>query len=161
MHIEFIYLLLLIIVANGAPIIQRWVMESRKSYPIDFGCRFLDGRAWFGSSKTWPGLAAALLFTTLFSKLLGLGFLFGLQIAALAMAGDLLSSFIKRRLNLPESSQAIVLDQLPESLLPALGAYQRLQLNTLELTLVVVIFIPIELLLSRVLYSWGIRKRPY
>lgn len=161
MHIEIIYLLILIIAANGAPIIQRWVMKSRKNYPIDFGSQFFDGRPCFGNSKTWPGLAASLMFTSLFSELLGLGVLFGLQIAALAMAGDLCSSFIKRRLNRPVSSQAVILDQLPESLLPALGAYERLELNALELTLVVVIFILIELLLSRVLYSWGIRKRPY
>jgi len=161
MHIEFIYLLLLIIVANGAPIIQRWVIQSRKKYPIDLGWRLFDGRPCFGNSKTWPGLAAALLFTSLLSELLGLGVLFGLQVAALAMAGDLFSSFIKRRLNLRESSQAIVLDQLPESLLPALGTYQRLGLNALELTLIVVSFILFELLLSKVLYSWGIRKHPY
>lgn len=161
MRVEFIYLLILIIVANGAPIIERWGLNRRKNYPIDFGWRFFDGLPCFGNSKTWPGLAAACVFTSLFSELLGLGILFGLLIATLAMAGDLCSSFIKRRLNLPESRQAIMLDQLPESLLPALGAYEILQLNALELMLVVVIFIPFELLLSRVLYSWGIRKRPY
>ena len=161
MRIEIIYLLLLIVVANGAPIIQRWGFKSRKNYPIDFGWRFFDGLPCFGNSKTWPGLAAALVFTSMFSELLGLGILFGLQIAALAMAGDLCSSFIKRRLNRPVSSQALVLDQLPESLLPALGAYQQLQLNVFELMLVVVIFIPFELILSRVLYMWGIRRHPY
>ena len=42
----------------------------------------------------------------------GLGI--GLLVAATAMAGDLLSSFLKRRLALAPSSQAIGLDQIPE-----------------------------------------------
>ena len=161
MRVEIIILLLLIIVANGAPIIQRWGFNSRNSYPIDFGRLFADGRPWFGASKTWPGLAAALVFTSLCSELFGLGVVFGLQIAALAMIGDLCSSFIKRRLNRPISSRAIILDQLPESLLPALGALERMQLSALELTLVVAAFVLFELVLSRILFIWGIRQRPY
>jgi CDP-2,3-bis-(O-geranylgeranyl)-sn-glycerol synthase len=161
MRIELIFLLVMIIVANGAPILQRWGSKSRNNYPIDFGWRFFDGHPLFGSSKTWPGLAVAFVFTSLFSELFGFGILFGLQIAALAMAGDLCSSFIKRRLNLRVSSRAIILDQLPESLLPTLGAYERLGLNVLELLLILVLFILFELLLSRVFYIWGIRKHPY
>ena len=40
---------------------------------------------------------------------------FGLAFSALSMAGDLLSSFIKRRRGLPSGARSTALDQLPEA----------------------------------------------
>lgn len=47
-----------------------------------------------------------------------LNLLCGILVGAYAMLGDLLSSFLKRRIRLPSSSRAPVLNQLPEALLP-------------------------------------------
>jgi hypothetical protein len=55
------------------------------------------------------------------AALLGLGWKIGALIGIVAMASDLLASFVKRRLGLPPSSQAIGLDQIPESLIPLLA----------------------------------------
>jgi len=154
-------LLLLLIIANGGPILARRLLRRRLAWPVDGGHRFRDGRPLLGEAKTWRGILAALLLSALCAPLLGLSVTWGLLIGASSMAGDLLSSFIKRRLNYPPSSMALGLDQIPESLLPALLAAGELQLGVLDIVLVVVLFFLIELALSRLLFRMGIRKQPY
>lgn len=118
-------LLALLAVANGAPLVGRALLRDRFAWPLDAGVRFLDGRPLFGASKTIRGVLLALIFTPLASSLLGLGPMAGVQIAAGAMLGDLVSSFTKRRLGRPPSSQAPGLDQIPESLVPLLTVHGR------------------------------------
>ena len=77
------------------------------------------------------------------------------------MAGDLLSSFVKRRLNFTPSSQALGLDQLPESLLPLLVCRNALSLTAVDIVLGVGIFFVGELVLSRILYRAHLRDEPY
>lgn len=77
------------------------------------------------------------------------------------MAGDVCSSFVKRRLGLPSSSRALGLDQIPESLFPLLACRQQLSLSVLDIAAIVEAFLIGELWLSRVLYGWHIRDRPY
>jgi CDP-2,3-bis-(O-geranylgeranyl)-sn-glycerol synthase len=77
------------------------------------------------------------------------------------MAGDLFSSFLKRRMNLPVGSRAIGLDQLPESLFPLLACRSALPLTALDIVAAVVIFFVGELLLSRLLYHLHLRDHPY
>ena len=154
-------LLLLLIIANGGPILARKLLRRRFAWPVDGGRRFRDGRPLLGEAKTWRGILAALLLSALCAPLLGLSVAWGLLIGAAAMAGDLLSSFIKRRLAYPSSSMALGLDQIPESLLPALLAAGELQLTIGDILLVVVLFLLVELALSRLLFRMGIRKQPY
>jgi hypothetical protein len=85
----------------------------------------------------------------------------GALIAATAMIGDLLSSFLKRRMGLEPSSQCIGLDQIPESLLPLIAASFFLNLSIVEITVGTVIFFIGELALSRLLFRLHIRDRPY
>ena len=77
------------------------------------------------------------------------------------MAGDLVSSFIKRRLGRPPSTRAIGLDQIPESLLPLLACKLPLLLSWMDIFAGVVLFLVGELLLSRLLYRAHIRDQPY
>ncbi len=154
-------LLLLLIIANGGPILARKLLRRHFAWPVDGGRRFRDGRPLLGEAKTWRGILAALLLSALCAPLLGLSVAWGLLIGAAAMAGDLLSSFIKRRLGYPSSSMALGLDQIPESLLPALLAAGELQLTIGDILLVVVLFLLVELALSRLLFRMGIRKQPY
>jgi hypothetical protein len=56
------------------------------------------------------------------------------------MAGDLFSSFLKRRLNLPPSSPALGLDQVPESLFPLLACRYSLPLTPIDIVFGVGIF---------------------
>jgi CDP-2,3-bis-(O-geranylgeranyl)-sn-glycerol synthase len=78
-----------------------------------------------------------------------------------AMVGDCLASFVKRRLGLAASSMALGLDQIPESLLPAISIRAYVQLSPIDIFMVVLIFFVGELVLSRVFFRLGLRERPY
>lgn len=103
----------------------------------------------------------AFLITCPVALLLGYDLETGFLIATGAMSGDLLSSFIKRRLNMRPSSMAPLLDQIPESLIPALLVMHTFQLTAHSLINLVVIFFVLEYLLSLLFYELGIRKKPY
>jgi CDP-2,3-bis-(O-geranylgeranyl)-sn-glycerol synthase len=77
------------------------------------------------------------------------------------MTGDLLSSFIKRRLGLAASSQALGLDHLPEALLPLLAATAWFELSGGTIAGLAVAFVVLALALSPVFYWLGVRNRPY
>lgn len=139
----------------------RVLFGERWSRPVDSGRRFIDGRPWFGASKTLRGIVAALPVTGLAAMALGYPLATGLVIAASAMAGDLISSFIKRRLGMAPSSMAPGLDQVPESLLPALLVGGQFGLTWQTTIGVVAAFIVLELVLSRILFVLKIRKRPF
>lgn len=154
-------ILLLLLAANGAPILARWLLGSRLARPLDGGRRAADGRPWFGTHKTWRGLLAAGLIGAGLGWLLGLGPGAGLLVASLAMAGDLLASFLKRRLGLAEGEPAPLLDQLPEALMPLLGWQALFGLDWLAVLRLCLLFIGLDYLLSRLLYRLRLRQRPY
>ena len=64
--------------------------------------------------------------------LMGLPWHMGALAAASAMAGDCLSSFIKRRFGLEPSSMTLGLDQVPELLFPAVACSAYLPLGPLD-----------------------------
>ncbi|HWM48361.1 MAG TPA: CDP-archaeol synthase [Xanthobacteraceae bacterium] len=162
MHPDLIVtLLILLTAANGSPVIAKRVLGERFAWPIDGGLALRDGRPLFGTSKTWRGLAAAVLATTVVAPLVGLTWQAGFAIGAAAMAGDLLSSFLKRRLGLKSSSQALGLDQVPESLLPQLVVARTLGLTIPDMLGVTLLFFAGELIVSRVLFALHVRDRPY
>lgn len=161
MSTELLLLLLLIIIANGAPILIRWLLSDRFGLAVDFGQKLPDKKRLFGSSKTWRGIFTALFTTTFAAWLFGYSPQTGLLVAVYAILGDLFSSFIKRRLSMKPSSMAPVLDQVPESLFPALMMRQTFNLDITSVMVLVLTFIIVELLLSHILYRWGLRKRPY
>ena len=160
-YLRDLLLLLLLITANGMPILARKWLGARWARAIDGGRCARDGRPWLGASKTWRGLLAALAVTPLLTLLLGLGAGLGLLVALGAMAGDLGSSFLKRRLGIAPSGRVLLLDQVPEALLPLLLVAPRLQLTLQDILVLVLAFFLLELLLSRLLYALHIRRRPY
>ena len=161
MTVELLQLLLLIIIANGAPILIRVLLDEGFNLAVDFGQKLPDNRPIFGPSKTWRGVFAALAATSATAWLLGYPVETGLLVAAYAVLGDLFSSFIKRRLSMQSSSMAPLLDQVPESLLPAYMLMEAFNLDISAVILLVLTFVILELQLSHILYKWGIRKRPY
>lgn len=154
-------ILLLIIVANGAPVLGDFLFKQRGAWPVDGGLLLPDGHRLLGPSKTWRGVLLAVTVTALTAWPLGFSPMMGLTIGAWAMLGDALSSFSKRRLGLAASSMALGLDQIPEALLPVLAVRTESGLDWLSVLKLVVGFFMAELLLSRILYYWHIRSRPY
>ena len=109
-------LLILLLLANGTPVVAKKILGDRVGYPLDGGVEFVDGRPLFGRSKTIRGVVLAVLVTTAGAPMIGLEWGIGVLVGTFAMASDLASSFLKRRLGLPPSSGASGLDQLPEAL---------------------------------------------
>ena len=154
-------LLLLLVVANGAPVLVARLAGGRLSRPIDGGCRLGDGQPLLGASKTWRGLVGSVLATALVAWLLRLGWLFGACFGLMAMLGDLLSSFCKRRLRLNASTRATGIDQIPESALPLWTGMAFLDYGYGMVVLGTLAFFLLEALGSPLLYRLGIRNRPY
>ncbi len=159
--VAILQLIVLLTLANGTPVVAKKVLGDRFAYPLDGGAQFLDGRPWLGSSKTVRGIVLSIVFTSLGAPLVGLGAGVGLLVGSLAMLGDLLSSFVKRRLNFAPSSRATGLDQIPESLFPLLACRTVLPLTVADIGVTVAIFFVGEVVLSRLLYKLRIRDRPY
>ena len=151
----------LLAVANGTPVLVNKVMGKRWAWPVDNELKLRDGHRLWGNTKTWRGLCAAVFFSILAAIISGLEPLTGALFGALAMVGDLLASFIKRRMGRVESSRARGFDTVPESLLPILLLKESLALSLIDIILIVALFFLIEELVSPVLYRLHIRKRPY
>ncbi len=156
-----IELLFLLIVANGTPILLRKALKARYAWPVDGGARYFDGRPLLGPSKTWRGLAGAVPMTGVAAWLLGFPLGLGLLFGGCAMLGDLSSSFFKRRFGVPPSGMALGLDQVPESLFPLLAARSELSLEYGYIAWLVMLFLLLELVLSRILYELHIREQPH
>jgi CDP-2,3-bis-(O-geranylgeranyl)-sn-glycerol synthase len=96
--------------------------------PVDFGRKFNDGRRIFGDGKTWYGLLGGSLAGIAFGfgQILGSGiqypkhhwgygpepnaYLIAILIPVGALFGDLLGSFIKRRMGRSRGQQVVLLD---------------------------------------------------
>lgn len=154
-------LLVLLAVANSAPIAAKKLLGARWGWPLDAGMLFFDGRHVLGPSKTLRGLIAATAATALVAMPLGLGAGIGAAIGAVAMLGDALSSFVKRRLGVASSGRATGIDQIPESLLPLLAVRGALALSLAQIAAITLAFFVLEIPLARLSFRLGLRDRPY
>ncbi|QKO22005.1 CDP-archaeol synthase [Rhodoferax sp. BAB1] len=154
-------LLLLLAVANTAPLVAKRLFGARWSTPLDGGLGFLDGRPLLGASKTVRGLVAATLASALAAPLLGLPAAIGAVLGVGAMLGDALASFTKRRLGTPPSGRATGLDQIPEALLPLLLLQATLDLGLLQIAAVTLTFFVLEIPLAWLAHRLGLRDQPY
>lgn len=162
MHpLTVLQLLMLLLVANGSPVVAKKTLGERFAMPVDGGLRFFDDRPLFGSSKTVRGIMVGIAATIACALLLGFDWVVGAVVGSVAMAGDLLSSFVKRRLDRAPSSRATALDQIPESLFPLLACRPLLELSVLDVAVGTLLFFIGEVLLSRALYRVHLRDRPY
>ncbi len=154
-----VQLLLLLGVANLAPLVARRLLRSRWQAPLDGGLLFFDGRRLLGPSKTVRGLVAAIVAAAACAALLGIPIHLGALIGAMAMVGDALSSFIKRRLGLAPGAEVIGLDHVPESLLPLLVVQGALSLSPLQIVAVMAVFVAFGVPLARIVRRRHLRKR--
>ena len=153
--------LVVISAANSAPVSCKRLLGTRLACSIDGGLTLRDGYPLLGSSKTWRGLVAAIALATCASILVGVRWQAGTLTGAFAMAGDCLSWFIKRRRGVGPSEKALGLDQIPESLLPAVASALYLPLGYFDVASIVLLFFVGQVLLSRLSFGIGLRDRPY
>ncbi|MBI3587735.1 CDP-2,3-bis-(O-geranylgeranyl)-sn-glycerol synthase [Candidatus Micrarchaeota archaeon] len=116
--LETVLFILPAYVANMAPVL------SRGRTAVDLETKFVDDRRLFGEGKTFRGILAALIAGTAVALALSYtpwylpGFslnsklLAGVLLSCGAMAGDLLGSFLKRRLGIKRGEKHRFFDQL-------------------------------------------------
>jgi CDP-2,3-bis-(O-geranylgeranyl)-sn-glycerol synthase len=138
----------------------RW-LAGWKFRPLDGGWILPDGRPLFGQSKSWQGIFCSLAACTFVAALISLPMRAGLYVAIAAMIGDLVASFIKRRLGIASSAPAPGLDQLPEALLPILAVRNLFPLTISDGTLVLTAFIVGEMAIAAILQRFGWRDPPF
>jgi len=98
--------------ANSTPVI------FGGGVPVDFGMKLWDRRRIFGDGKTWRGLFAGFIFGTAAGfvvasyKASADYFLLAPLLAGGALIGDLLGSFIKRRMGMKQGHPSLFMDQL-------------------------------------------------
>jgi hypothetical protein len=153
--------LLLLGVANSAPIAAKRLLGDRWAAPLDFGLNFVDGRPLLGPGKTIRGVIVAIFATAIAAWALGISPSVGALVGAVSMAGDALASFSKRRLGVAPSGRATGLDQIPESLLPLLAVQALLGLSVAQILGITAVFFALEMPLARLAFRFGLRDRPY
>ena len=132
--------LALIVVANGVPFAAKFLLGSRFDQAIDFDATWTDGQPLLGRSKTIRGLVLSLVITAVLAPVVGVPWIAGLLIASSAMSGDLLTSFLKRRLAIASSTSAPIIDQLAECLFPAIVCALQLGLTAIDVLVIVAVF---------------------
>ncbi|HEX5050448.1 MAG TPA: CDP-archaeol synthase [Planctomycetota bacterium] len=152
--------LALLVAANTAPVVAASLAGQRAAWPLDCGLVLGDGRRLLGGHKTWRGLAAATLAAGAVALAFGLAFRVGALAGASTIAGDALSSFVKRRLDRAPGAWIPGLDQLPESVLPLAVSWHALGLDAPRFTLTVAVFTVLDLLASRLFGSSRRSRRP-
>jgi predicted MPP superfamily phosphohydrolase len=136
-------LFLFLLWVNLLPPLASLTLADRWNQPLDFGLRLPDGQRLFGPHKTIRGVLAALLGGTLLFPLLGVTWPVAAMASLLVVAGDLISSCIKRRLRQPSGTALFGLDQCFEALLPALYLGSHLGLPVWVRIIIGVLFIPL------------------
>jgi len=146
--------LLLLILANSLPWVLGRLLRGRWAARIDLGLTLADGRPLLGSHKTWRGLAAAVCGCAGAAVLLRLPWWTGAEFAAISLFGDALSSLCKRRLGVAPGSSMLLLDQLPEAVLPLIALRSSLELGAMAIAAVAGVFTLLDVLVTT------IRRRP-
>ena len=149
---------------NFVPPLLTFFFEDQWNTPLDLGYRFPDGHPLLGSHKTFRGFLAGVGAGLLAGVLMGIPWWLGLGAGLLSMAGDLASSFLKRRFGISSGDIVPVLDQGFEGLFPffVLAPYYLLSIGETLLLLVVFslgAFIG-SLFLNRVLLSLPFENYP-
>jgi CDP-2,3-bis-(O-geranylgeranyl)-sn-glycerol synthase len=142
--------LLLVIMANLAPWLAGRLLRDRWAAPLDGGLVLADGERLLGAHKTWRGAVAGIGTCAAVAMALGYGWQLGAAFGLLSLAGDALSSAVKRRLRRRPGTEVPGLDQLPEALLPSLVLARPLGLGPDGAAAVAAVFFVLNVAFTRV-----------
>lgn len=136
----YLKILTLLWAVNFVPPLVAFLLEDKWDTPLDWGYRLPDGNFLFGSHKTVRGFLAGTGSGLLSGMLLGIPWWVGLGAGLLSMGGDLLSSFIKRRLGISSGDIVPILDQGFEGFFPFLLLGPYFSLSAAEILLLAFCF---------------------
>lgn len=163
----------LAMVANAAPVMAKPLIDAVGRHRVDFGRKAWDGRDVFGKNKSWEGIAAAVIISVIASAIFVYAegnpwwLMYGLVSAIGAMGGDLLNSFIKRRLLLGPGECFIPCDQLSFLLvahsliyLSGVHALVGVELSARVLAFGVVASLFLHMFTNLIAYAMGLKDVP-
>ncbi len=172
--VEAVWLILPAYAANGlAPL-------ARGKHYLDGGRNFRDGKRIFGNGKTWEGSILGVVCAVLVSSimqfvypllpwgtsgvpltLIQMGPLAGALLGLGAIIGDLVGSFLKRRLGLPRGHPVPVLDQLDFIVGSFVFVSVVFPTNFSWLILLVIVTPFFHLSANYMAFLLGVKKEPY
>jgi len=159
---QALYFILPAYCANAVPVL------FGGGLPMDFGRNFIDGKPLFGSHKTFRGFFSGLLIGTVVGIVQSnlpffqpLPVLLGFILSLGALIGDLINSFVKRRLSFPPGASFPVADQL-DFVVGALLFSLFISPPSLPIALIILIIKPpIHLLTNIIAHRLGKKKEPF
>jgi len=172
--VESIWLILPAYAANGlVPLI-------RGKHPVDGGRKFYDGMPILGKGKTWEGLIFGIFIGSLIGLIENVAFpylpweispvplniapmsiLLGFLLGAGAMIGDMIGSFIKRRLKLRRGQAAPLLDQEDFLIGAIIFASFIIEIKVEWVILLLIITPLIHLVSNTIAYIIRVKNEPY
>ncbi|MEM3399328.1 MAG: CDP-2,3-bis-(O-geranylgeranyl)-sn-glycerol synthase [Candidatus Micrarchaeia archaeon] len=163
LSIDVVWLILLVLpayVANSTPTIFGGGM------PMDFGRNFFDGNRILGDGKTWRGfafgLSAGILTAILEQVFLGGIFLWsGCVLSLGAVCGDVIGSFIKRRMNYKRGAPVPILDQLTFIFFSIILLYPFIPLSWASIVFLLLLTYILHVLTNIFANKIGIKKVPW
>lgn len=126
---------------NFLPPMAKIVFRDRFCWPLDRGRLWMDGHPLFGPNKTIRGVLFSLIGGAAVFLVISVPLWVAGTAALLAMAGDLLTSFIKRRPNIPSGKNIAILDQIFEGSFPAIFLGHYLSLPLLQILIIISLFV--------------------
>lgn len=126
---------------------------------MDMGKKFLDGRRIFGEGKTTCGFLGGLAVGTMVGLLQGRPLL-GFMLAIGALLGDLVGSFIKRRLGMARGQAAPGLDQLGFVVVALVLASLVEMPGWQAVAAILILTPPIHLATNLIGYKLGLKTKP-
>lgn len=151
-------------IANAVPVLVAKVIKRR--HPIDFGRYLPNGHRVLGDGKSIEGFISGIIAGVCVGCLAELkGFLMISEAFVLslgAMTGDLLGSFIKRRIGLKSGDPAPLLDQLC-FILTALAFYQVVfgLVDLFTFIIFLVITPPLHLATNYLAFKLKLKDKPW
>jgi len=168
--IDVLWLILPAYVANSVAIDVSGIPFLKKyTAPVDFGMSW-KGKRLLGEGKTWRGLICGVLAGVLCGWIQGiyasaglypmtalLGFLLGFG----ALLGDMVESFIKRRLGFDRGHPMFLLDQLDYIVGAFFLAWTMVPVDLGYLLMACIITLPLHFIASIVAWILKLKKNPW
>ena len=153
--LQAIYFYLPAYFANGMPIL------FGGGTPLDFGKSLKDGRRLFGDGKTFQGAIFGISIGTLAFGTIQGNLLLAFLLSSGAILGDLIKSFVKRRLGHKDGEKFFPWDQI-DFLIGATLLVSLVSAPRFEFIIIIFILTPLfHLATNYGAYKIGIKKVPY
>ncbi len=174
--LQCFYLMLPAYFANMAPIIVKDAFKSLK-IPIDFNKK-IKNKPIFGKNKTFRGLFFGVIFAVIiaylqfllyknnifvnisiadYSNWLLIGFLMGFG----AIFGDLIESFIKRRMNYEPGKSFVPFDQLDFVIGALIFIYPLVALSLSKIIIILLLSFVLHIIVNHIAYYIKLRREQW